>query len=88
MKVGAIIQAYLVIMTTTRVKQLGAIASNTFPVSMNEMGRNLSTEKLGQIVSAIERQKPHDLSKVFDKEGVNRWTILNKAFLMPVDHTA
>lgn len=87
MKVGAIIQAYLVIMTTSRVKKLEAIANQSFPVKINEMGRKLSIEKLIQITSAIERQKPHDLSKVFAKEGVNRWTILNKKLLIPASQT-
>jgi hypothetical protein len=45
---------------------------------MNVMGKKLSVEKLDQIAGAIEKQKPHDLSKLFDKAGINRWSVLNK----------
>ncbi|MOA62236.1 hypothetical protein D3C78_1875930 [compost metagenome] len=48
---------------------------------MNVMGKKLSVEKLDQIARAIEKQKPHDLSKLFDKAGINRWSVLNKHLL-------
>lgn len=57
------------------------IADKTFPVKMNVVGRRLSAERLSQQARVIEEAKPHDLSKLFDKAGINRWTLLNKQHL-------
>ncbi|ROL73773.1 hypothetical protein BK634_03335 [Pseudomonas chlororaphis] len=74
-------QAYLTIFTTKKVEDLRKIANKVFPSIMNVMGKTLSVEKHDQIARAIEKQKPQDLSKVFDKVGINRWTLLNKQHL-------
>lgn len=71
-------QAYLTIFTTKKVEDLREMTNKVFPTTMNVMGKRLSVEKLDQIARAIEKQKPHDLSKVFDKAGINRWSVLNK----------
>ncbi|MGP4922705.1 hypothetical protein, partial [Pseudomonas lundensis] len=71
-------QAYLTIFTTKKVEDLREMANKVFPAIMNVMGKKLSVEKLDQIAGAIEKQKPHDLSKLFDKAGINRWSVLNK----------
>lgn len=76
-------QAYLTIFTTKKVEDLREMANKVFPAIMNVMGKKLSVEKLDQIARAIEKQKPHDLSKVLDKAGINRWTVLNKDKLVP-----
>lgn len=76
-------QAYLTIFTTKKVEGLRDIANKSFPTAMNVMGRQLSPEKFGRIVRAVESQKPQDLSKVFDRVGVNRWSVLNKTKLVP-----
>jgi hypothetical protein len=60
------------------VDDLGAIANKTFPAKMNVVGRRLSAERLSQQARVIEEAKPHDLSKLFDKAGINRWSILNR----------
>ena len=76
-------QAYLTIFTTKKVEDLREMANKVFPATINVMGKKLSGEKLEQIAGAIERQNPHDLSKVFGKAGVNRWSILNRDKLVP-----
>jgi uncharacterized protein YneF (UPF0154 family) len=81
LKKGAVHQAFLSITTTAKVDDLREIANKTFPAKMNVMGKRLSVEKLDQIARAIEKQKPHDLSKLFDKAGINRWSVLNKHLL-------
>ncbi|MDY7550440.1 hypothetical protein RGV59_06250 [Pseudomonas sp. FG1] len=77
-------QAYLTIFTTKKVEDLQEMANKVFPAIMNVMGKRLSVEKLDQIARAIEKQKPHDLSKVLDKAGINRWSVLNKHLLVPL----
>lgn len=84
LKKGAIHQAFLSIITTAKVDDLRDIANKTFPSTMNVVGRNLSPERLSQQAAVIETAKPHDLSKLFDKTGINRWTILNKHALVAV----
>ncbi len=74
-------QAYLTIFTTRKVEDLRQMANKVFPATMNVLGKRLSAEKHDQIARAIEKQKPHDLSKLFDKVGINRWTLLNKQHL-------
>lgn len=75
-------QAYLTIFTTKKVEDLRQMANKVFPATMNVLGKRLSAEKHDQIARAIEKQKPHDLSKLFDKVGINRWTLLNKQHLV------
>ena len=75
-------QAYLTIFTTKKVEGLREMANKVFPTIMNVMGKRLSAEKHDQIARAIEKQKPHDLSKLFDKAGINRWSVLNKPLLV------
>jgi hypothetical protein len=75
-------QAYLTIFTTKKVEDLREVANKVFPTIMNVMGKRLSVEKLDQIAGAIEKQKPHDLTKLFDKAGINRWSVLNKQLLL------
>lgn len=85
LKKGAVHQAYLSIITTAKVDDLRGIANKTFPAKMNVLGKNLSVEKHDQIARAIEKQKPHDLSKLFDKAGINRWSVLNKHLLEAIE---
>lgn len=82
LKKGAIHQAFLSIITTAKVDDLREIANKAFPATMNVVGRRLSAERLSQQARVIEEAKPHDLSKLFDKAGINRWTVLNKGLLM------
>jgi hypothetical protein len=81
LKKGAVHQAFLSIITTAKVDDLREIANKTFPAKMNVLGKTLSVEKRDQIARAIEKQKPHDLSKLFDRAGINRWSVLNKPLL-------
>lgn len=78
LKKGAVHQAFLSIITTAKVEDLRGIANKTFPAVMNARGRRLSAERLSQQANVIEEAKPHDLSKLFDKAGINRWSVLNK----------
>jgi hypothetical protein len=85
LKKGAVHQAFLSIITTAKVDDLREIANKTFPAKMNVIGRTLSVEKHDSIARAIEKQKPQDLSKLFDKAGINRWSVLNKRLLLPLE---
>ena len=84
LKKGAVHQAFLSIITTAKVDDLRGIVSKAFPASMNVVGRRLSDERLSQQARVIEKAKPHDLSKLFDKAEINRWSILNKSSLIPL----
>jgi len=81
------LQAYLMIMTTEKVKDLQEIANKSFSAPANTMGEKVRPEKLETIATKIRNQKPHDLQWFFKKPQVRRWTILNKEKLIPVDHT-
>lgn len=85
LKKGAVHQAFLSIITTAKVEDLTEIANKTFTAKMNVVGRRLSAERLSQQASVIEKAKPHDLSKLFAKSGINRWSVLNKSNLIPTD---
>lgn len=85
LKKGAVHQAFLSIITTAKVGDLRGIANKTFPASMNVVGRRLSDERLSQQARVIEKAKPHNLSKLFDKSGINRWSVLNKPMLVPAE---
>lgn len=84
LKKGDVHQAFLSIITTAKVEDIEGIANKTFPAAMNVRGRRLSAERLSQQGHVIEEAKPHDLSKLFDKAGINRWSVLNKHSLAPV----
>lgn len=81
LKKGAVHQAFLSIITTAKVEDIEGIANKTFPSVMNVRGRLLSAERLSQQGHVIEEAKPHDLSKLFDKAGINRWSVLNRSQL-------
>jgi len=85
LKKGAVHQAFLSIITTAKVDDLRDIANKTFPATMNVVGRGLSAARLSQQARVIEEAKPHDLSKLFDKAGINRWSVLNKHCLLLLD---
>lgn len=75
-------QAYLTIFTTKKVEDLRELTNKVFPSTMNVLGKTLSVEKHDQIARAIEKQKPQDLSKVFGRVGINRWSVLNRGRLV------
>lgn len=60
------------------------MANKVFPVIMNVRCKNLSVEKHDSIARSIEKQKPQDLSKVLEKAGINRWSVLNKDKMQPL----
>ena len=68
-------------LVTNKVERLRERANKVFPATMNALCKRLLAEKLDQIARAIEKQKPHDLPKLFDKAGINRWSVLNKPLL-------
>lgn len=88
LKKGAVHQAFLSIITTAKVEDLQGIANKTFPAKMNVVGRRLSAERLSQQARVIEEAKPHDLSKLFDKAGINRWSVLNRQLLLRIEAIA
>jgi len=78
------LQAYLTILTTARSESLKSVVHESFPSDMNVMSEKLSTGKLQSIASAIENQRPHNLTKVFGDIRIKRYSVLNKAKLQPV----
>jgi hypothetical protein len=78
------LQAYLTILTTASSEGLKVVAHDTFSSEVRIPRGKVSTAKLASMASAIYKQRPHDLSKVFGDVRVRRWTLLNKASLVPV----
>lgn len=77
------LQAYLMILTTARSEGLKGVADNAFSSEVNVMSdMKLAPEKLESIASAIDKQKPHDLTKVFGDVRIRRWSVLNKEALV------
>lgn len=81
-KAGQPLQAYLTMFTTKRVEGLKDVISKLFASPVNVAGRTLQQAKIDSIADAICTQRPQDLSKVFGKTGVNRWSVLNKPLLI------
>lgn len=79
------LQAYLMILTSARSDGLKEIADKTFSSQMNVPSEKLEGLKLYTIASAIEKQKPHDLQKLFGDIRIRRWSLLNKGALVPMD---
>lgn len=71
------LQAYLTILTTARSENLKGVASKNFSSEVNVPSEKLLPAKLQSIASAIDTQKPHDLSKVFGDVRIRRWSVLN-----------
>ena len=76
------LQAYLMILTTARSEGLKEVADNAFSSEVNVMSDKLAPAKLESIASAIDTQKPHDLTKVFGNVRIRRWSVLNKDALI------
>lgn len=79
------LQAYLMIMTSEKVKDLQEIVDKSFSAPATEIGERVRPEKLVTIATRIRTQKPHDLQWFFKKPQVRRWTILNKEKLIPTE---
>jgi len=78
------LQAYLTILTTARSENLKGVAHDTFSSEVRIQRGKVSAEKLASMASAIDKQKPHNLQKVFGDIRIRRWTLLNKPMLVPV----
>lgn len=79
------LQAYLSIITTKNAyKAIGAAADKAMSTQCNVMSKSLTPEKLTKAASAIKAQKPHDLERLFGKEKINRFSVLNKTKLIPL----
>jgi hypothetical protein len=78
-------QAYLAIFTTEKTKTAIAFATEkAMRAETNVIYKKLTREKIANIALAINNQKPHNLEKFFKKEKINRYTILNKDHLLPI----
>lgn len=76
------LQAYLVILTTERAdKSIETAAEKAMSAQCNILGMKLTPEKITKAASAIKAQKPHKLERFFEKEKINRFTVLNKTKL-------
>lgn len=72
-------QAYLVILTTIKSKTaITETAEIAMHATCNILGKRLTQEKKTHMASTIKLQKPHNLEHFFDKDKINRFTILNK----------
>lgn len=78
------LQAYLTILTTASSEGLKVVAHDTFSSEVNIQRGKVTSTKLESIASAIDKQKPHDLSKVFGDVRVRRYSVLNKEMLKPL----
>ncbi len=78
------LQAWLSIITTKPVEGFESFLDKTFPVAMNGPGRKLNRMKLYTMTTALSKQKPHDLTKIFGDIRIRRWTLLNEPKLKPV----
>lgn len=76
------LQAYLTMFTTKPEDGLQDVVNELFTSPMNVLSRKLTSKKLMSIASAIQRQRPQDLTKFFGKVGTNRWSVLNKGLLV------
>ena len=79
------LQAYLTILTTAKAGGLNEVVGGAFSSDMNVMSGKLTDAKLQSIASAIEKHKPHDLTKVFGDIRIRRWSLLNKEMVVPCD---
>lgn len=77
-----VLQAFLTLFTTEKLTGFGDLADKAFPSPVNTMYQPLTDGKLASMIGSIEKQKLHDLSKLFGKVGQNRWGILNKPLLV------
>lgn len=71
------LQAYLTILTTAKSGELKEVALGTFSSEVNVSSEKLLPAKLESMASAIDTQKPHDLTKVFGNVRIRRWSVLN-----------
>lgn len=78
------LQAYLMILTTTRSDGFKEIVDKSFASKMNVISKPLVGLKPFTIADAINNQKPHDLTRVFGDVRIKRWTLLNKEMLVQV----
>lgn len=78
-------QAYLMILTTQRVREIQELADKAFSAPTNAIGRKCTPERITSMANKIRGQKPHDLQWFFGKPQIRRWTILNKEKLIPAD---
>lgn len=73
------LQAYLVILTTERAdKQINEATEKAMSAQCNILNMILTPEKITKAASAIKSQKPHNLERLFDKQKINRFSVLNK----------
>lgn len=77
-----VLQALLTLFTTVKLTGFDELTNKAFPSPMNTQSRRLTDDKLASMVGSIEKQKSHDLSKIFNKVGQNQWGILNKPQLV------
>jgi hypothetical protein len=77
------LQAYLMILTTAQ-SDVQEVADKSFTSVMNVKSKKLVGLKPFTIASAIDKQRPHDLQKVFGDVRIKRYSVLNKPMLVPV----
>lgn len=80
------LQAYLTILTTASSEGLKVVAHDTFSSEVNIQRGKVTSAKLVSMASAIDKQKPHNLTKVFGNVRIRRWTLLNKGMLVQCDY--
>lgn len=79
-----VLQAYLTILTTVRASGLTQVVDQSFRSEMRVRSRTLSDAKVQSMAGSIDKQKPHNLKKVFGDVRIRRWTLLNKEMLVQV----
>ena len=74
------LQAYAIIFSMQKIKDMAEIAENAFSASTRHRNRKVSREKLESTARAIRNQRLHDLEEFFGR-SVRRYSIINKSEL-------
>jgi len=78
-----VLQAYVSILTANdHCDVIEGVASRSFAVPVNVRGRRFSAERIARQASAIKSQKPHNLNRLLGDRKINRYSLLNVAYLL------
>lgn len=78
------LQAYLVIITTKRIKDIKSIAESTFCAPVNILGRPYRKDRIERNTETIKKESSHNLKNFFGDKRIKRWTLINRHLLQPI----
>lgn len=74
------LQAYAIIFSTKKIKDMLGIAEGSFSASIRYRNRKASRKRLESTARAIRNQRLHDLERFFGRK-IRRYSIINKSEL-------